>query len=66
MKRHQRTNKEAVYRANSCDDKTRYASPQRAWWAAREMARIQRERIRHYRCPFCHGWHIGHEQDNRL
>lgn len=40
--------------SSACDGKYRYPDPQTAAKVARK-----RPETRHYRCPYCGGWHIG-------
>ncbi|ENC2022835.1 hypothetical protein ABKE32_000460 [Escherichia albertii] len=49
-------------RRKQCGAKIRYASAEEAVAAIRILHRKKGHQghIHNYRCPFCHGWHIGH------
>lgn len=51
---------------NACRDKRYYEKASEARRTIREMeARRGRKgsRLSAYRCPFCHGWHVGNSKD---
>lgn len=58
------------YRA-MCSGKRRHANKRRAKVAALRVCSIDRKQrggdtppVRVYRCPYCAGWHVGHDRLN--
>jgi hypothetical protein len=49
-------------RRRACGKKTRHATEAdaRAHIAALHHKKGYQGQMRAYRCPFCHGWHVGH------